>query len=159
VKHRDKHWRDILQEIFRFPVLEQRGVLLQFVSDLINDETAAGRQRIICFPQERAFLVDLENAERDARQDIVAASNAAALELERQRSCIPMDHMDTRIGRELPLERTRKCCVKLEQEQMRIWIHSSRNLARVHAFTWPVLGDHAWLAKIHFARDAFHQRF
>src|ERR1051326_3451648 len=49
VKYGNEHRRDILQEIFRFPMFEKRGVLLQFVGDLINDETAARRQRVIRF--------------------------------------------------------------------------------------------------------------
>ncbi len=83
MKNSNEHWRDILQEVFRFGVLEKCGVLLQFVGDLINDETAVRRQRIICFSQERAFLVDLENAERNSGKNIVAASDAATFELVR----------------------------------------------------------------------------
>jgi len=157
LKNSDEHWRDILQEVFRFRMLEKCGVLLQFVGDLINDETAARRERIIRFSQERAFLVDLENAERNSGKDIVAASDAATFELVRQRSCITMDHMHARIARELPLKSARERRVELEQEQMRIRIHPARDLARVHAFTRAVLGDHTRLAKIHFAGDAFHQ--
>ncbi len=41
MKNRDEHWRDILQEIFRFGTLENRGVLSQFVGDLVNDELAS----------------------------------------------------------------------------------------------------------------------
>src|SRR5438132_11252066 len=51
MKNSDEHWRDILQEVFRFRVLEKRGVLLQFVCYLINDETAARRQCIVRFSQ------------------------------------------------------------------------------------------------------------
>src|SRR6266481_3045658 len=51
MKNSDEHWRDILQEIFRFRVLEKCSVLLQFVGDLINDKTTARRQRIMRFSQ------------------------------------------------------------------------------------------------------------
>src|SRR5256885_5066898 len=51
MKNSDEHRRDILQGKFRFRVLEKRGVLLQFVCNLINDETAARRQRIVRFSQ------------------------------------------------------------------------------------------------------------
>src|SRR4030095_11484717 len=66
IKNRDEHRWYVLQEIFRFGVLEKCGVLLQFVCHLINDKAAAGRKRIVRFSQERTFLVDLENAERNA---------------------------------------------------------------------------------------------
>src|SRR5438445_10590811 len=62
VKNSIEHWRDMLQEVFGFVVLETCGVLLQSVGDLINDETAVRRQGIICFSKDRGFLVDLENA-------------------------------------------------------------------------------------------------
>src|ERR1700746_1485875 len=41
---------------------------------------------------------------------------------------------------------------------MRIRTHPSCNLARMHSFTRPVLGDRAWLAKIHLVGDTFDQR-
>src|SRR5262249_40478019 len=71
VKHRDKHWRDILQKILRFVALENGGVLPQFIGDLVNDEFAAGFERVVRFSQQRALLVDLENAERDARENVI----------------------------------------------------------------------------------------
>src|SRR4029450_13973764 len=51
VKHRNKHWRDILQEIFRFVALENGGVLPQFIGDLVDDELASGLERIVCLSQ------------------------------------------------------------------------------------------------------------
>src|SRR4030095_429544 len=94
VKHRDKHWRDILQEIFRFGALENGGVLPQFVGDLVNDEFAAGFECGVRFSQQRALLVDLENAERDAGENVIARGETVAFQLIRQRGCIAMDHMD-----------------------------------------------------------------
>ena len=129
MKNSDEHWRDILQEVFRFSVLEKRGMLLQFVCDLVNNETAASRQRIIRFSQEGAFLVDLEDAERNTGKDIVAESDAAPFELVRQRSGVTMDHMHARVARELPLESARERRVELEQEQMRIRTHPAGDLA------------------------------
>src|SRR5262249_28361428 len=51
VKQRDEHWRDILQEIFRFVALEKGGVLPQFIGDLVDDELATGRKRIVRLSQ------------------------------------------------------------------------------------------------------------
>ena len=66
LKNSDEHRRYVLQEILRFGAFEKSRVLLQFVGDLINDETATRRQRVICFLQESAFLFDFKNAERNA---------------------------------------------------------------------------------------------
>src|SRR5881409_2037545 len=49
VKNRDEHWRDILQEVFRFGALENGGVLSQLIGDLVNDEPAARLKCIIRF--------------------------------------------------------------------------------------------------------------
>src|SRR5213078_1408329 len=98
VKNRDEHWRDILQEILRFGALENGGVLPQFVGDLVNDELASLLKRIVRFSQQGTLLVDLENAERDAGEDVIARSETMAFQLVRQRGCIAMDHMDARIN-------------------------------------------------------------
>ena len=62
-------------------MLEKRGVLLQFVGYLVNDESAVRRESVIRFSKERAFLLDLENAERNARKDVIALSDAAPSQL------------------------------------------------------------------------------
>src|SRR5213078_5171303 len=82
VKHRDKHWRDILQEIFRFGALENGGVLPQFVGDLVNDELASLRKSVVRFSQQRAFLLDLKDAERDAGENVITRSKPVAFQLE-----------------------------------------------------------------------------
>src|SRR5213596_2826676 len=105
VKNRDEHWRDILQEILRFGALENGGVLPQFVGDLVNDELASLLKRIVRFSQQGTLLVDLENAERDAGEDVIARSETMAFQLVRQRGCIAMDHMDARITGKLPFQR------------------------------------------------------
>ena len=158
MKNRDEHWRDILQEIFRFGALEDRSVLPQFIGDLVNDELAARLKRIIRFSQQRALLLNFENAKRDAGENIIAGSKAVAFQLERQRSRIAMDHVNTAIGCKLPFQCPRQRRVKFEQEQMRIWCHPSRDLTRVHPLTRAVFRDHTRLGEIHFARDAFYQR-
>src|SRR5712691_4331117 len=97
-KYGDEHRRDILQEIFRVRALEKFGVLLQLVRHLINDETAAGRERVMRFLQERAFLVDLEDAERDAGKDVIAMRETAAREFLWQPGRVSVHHMDAPIA-------------------------------------------------------------
>ena len=72
----------------------------------------------------------------------------------RLRRGIPMDDAYAPIPGKLPFELMREGRVELKQEQMRTGTHASRDLARVHAFTWAVLGDHAGLAEIHLVGDA-----
>src|SRR5712672_1202883 len=66
VKYRDKHWRDILQKIFRFGALKNGGVLSQLIGDLVNDKLAVRLKGIVRLSQQSALLLDLENAERNA---------------------------------------------------------------------------------------------
>jgi hypothetical protein len=68
-----------------------------------------------------------------------------------------MNHMHAAIPCELPFQCSGQRGVKLEEEQMRIRSHPSRDLTRVHAFPRAILCDHARLSEIHLARDAFHQ--
>src|SRR5262245_51118820 len=51
VKHRNKHWRDILQKIFRFVALENGGVLSQLIGDLVNNKFAVRLKRVVRLSQ------------------------------------------------------------------------------------------------------------
>ena len=97
-------------------MLEQGRVLFQFVRDLIDDETATRRQRIICFLQESAFLLNFKDAERDTRKNIIAAIDTVALQFMWQRGCIAMDHMYTPVADKLAFQIARERPVQLEQK-------------------------------------------
>ena len=94
MENRDEHRGDILEKIFRFRAIENRRVLAQFVRDLINDEMAALRERVVRFREQGALLLDLQNAERDARNDVVAVRDAPTLQLLRQARGISVDYVD-----------------------------------------------------------------
>jgi len=69
-----------------------------------------------------------------------------------------MNHMDAGVARKLAFEVAGERPIHLEEKQPRVRTHPSRNLPRMHPLARPVLGDHARLAQIHLAGDAFHQR-
>src|SRR4029453_152223 len=98
VKHRDKHWRDILQKIFRFVALESDGVLPQLIGHLVNNKLAVRLKRFVRLSQKCAFLLDLENADRNAGENVIAQSESAAFQLVRQRGRIAMNHMHASIA-------------------------------------------------------------
>src|SRR3954447_10192680 len=158
VKDRDKHWRDILQKIFRFVALENGGVLSQLICDLVNDKLAVRFKCIVRLSQQRALLFDFENAERNPRQNVITRSEPATLELVRQRSRIAVNHMHPAVAGKLPFQCSCQLRIEFKQEQMRIRCHSSRDLTRMHAFARAVLGYDARLAEVHFARHALHHR-
>jgi len=81
VKNSDEHRRDVLQEVFRFAMLEKRRVLLQFVGYLVNDESSVRRESVIGFLKERPFLLDRKNAEWNTRKDIIALGEPAPSQL------------------------------------------------------------------------------
>jgi len=62
-------------------VLKQRCVLLQLISDLVDDETATRRERVMGLLKKRPFLFNLENAEWNTRKDVIALGEAAPLQL------------------------------------------------------------------------------
>src|SRR5580704_10420801 len=99
-------------------MLEQGRVLFQFVRDLIDDETATRRQRIIGFLQECAFLLNFEDAERNTRKNIIAPNDAVTVEFMWQRSCITVNHTYTSVAGKLPFQIARERSVQLKQEQM-----------------------------------------
>src|SRR5436190_19133688 len=118
VKHRDKHWRDILQKIFRFVALENSGVLPQLIGDLVNDKTAVGLKCIVRLSQQRAFLLDLENAERNAGENVVTRIEPATFQLIRQRCRISMNDVYASVAGKLPFQCSCQLRVEFKQEQM-----------------------------------------
>src|SRR5262245_4203530 len=157
VKYRDKHWRDILQKIFRFVALKNGGVLPQLIGDLVNDKFAFRFECIVRLSEQCALLINLENAERNTGENVIARSESAAFQFVRQRGRIPMNHMHPTITCKLAFQGFGECRIEFKQEQMRILSHPSRDLARVHAFAGTVFRDHTRLREIHFAGDTLHQ--
>src|ERR1041385_3646965 len=130
----NEHRRNILQAILRFRVLEQRGVLSEFVRYLIDDEAAARRERVVGFPQERPFFVDLQNAERDAGEDVVAVGETETLQFLRKPRRITMNDVDPGIISELPFQIARESRIQFEQKQVRVNAHPAGDPARVDTF-------------------------
>ena len=67
-----------------------------------------------------------------------------------------MDDVYAPILGKLPFEMMSAGRVEPKQDQMRIRTHAPRDLARVHAFAWSVIGDHSWPTEVHLAGDAFN---
>ena len=154
LENSDEHGWDILQAVFRINMLEKRGVLFQFVGYLIDNETAARRQRVVRFLEQGAFLVDFENAEGDAGKNVIAVSESETPQFLRKSRGIAVDDVDPRIVGELVFEIARKRRIQFEQEEMGIRAHPSRDFAGMDALARAVFGNYPWLAKIHFVGHA-----
>ena len=100
-KNRDEHRRNVLQEIFGFSVLEKFGVLLQLVRDLVDNKSATGRERVVRLLKKSALLVDLQNAEWNSGNDVVAGFDPAAMKFSLQVRGVVVDHMNSWIVHEL----------------------------------------------------------
>ena len=70
-----------------------------------------------------------------------------------------MNHMHAWIVCKLSLQIARKRRVDLKQEQMRVWTHPSRDLARMDTLTRAIFRKHTRLAEIDLAGHAFNHRF
>src|SRR5438874_13308403 len=84
LENSDEHGGNVLQEIFGLCTLENFGVLLQFVCDLINDEAAASRERGMSLLQQSALFVDLQNAKRDFINDVIELVDTASAQSQRK---------------------------------------------------------------------------
>src|SRR6266487_2450680 len=116
LKNSNEHGRNVLQEIFGRRTLENFGMLLQFVGDLINDEATANCERVMSLLQQRALLVDLENAKRDAGNDIIARVDAASAQFQRKMRGVIVDDVHARIVTKLTLQIARESGVELEEQ-------------------------------------------
>ena len=159
LKNSDEHRRNILQKILRFGLLEKSGVLLQFVRHLIDDEAAAGLERVICFLQECAFLLDLKNAKWNTGKNVIAVIDAGDVSVHvAARRRRHGSHVTRAVAGKLPFQIARESAIQFEQEQVSNPDTSAvQSRANAH-LPRPVLGNHTWLAEIHLAGDAFHQR-
>src|SRR5438132_2721470 len=97
----DEHWRNVLQKILGRGVLEDFRVLLQLVGDLVDNEATAGRERIVRFLKKLALLVELKNAERNARDNVIARGDSPTPQFQRKMGRIVVDNLNTRITIEL----------------------------------------------------------
>src|SRR4029077_11891965 len=120
LENSDEHRRNVLQEIFGLRTLENFGVLLQFVGDLINDEAAASRERVMRLLQQRTLLVDLENAKWNPRNDIIACVDIASAQFQRKVRGVVVDNVDARIVTKLTLQIARESRVEFEEQQLTI---------------------------------------
>ena len=77
----DEHWWDIREKILRLRAIKKRGVLSEFIRDLVDDEATAVRKRLICFREQRPFFIDFENAKRNSGENIIAMRDAPAFQL------------------------------------------------------------------------------
>ncbi len=100
-KNGDEHWRNILQAIFRVRLFEERGVLLQLVSHLINDKGAAVRKRVMRFLQKRALFIDIQDTERNPGQDVVARGDPKALQFVWKGGGVAIVNVDARVSRQI----------------------------------------------------------
>ena len=154
----NEHWWNIREKIFRLHAIKKRGVLSEFIRDLIDDEATAVRKRLICFREQRPLFFDFENAERDSGENIIAVRNAPARQLLQQTRSIPIDNMDTGVSCKLATQIPGKSGIQLEEEQLGTRRHPAHNFSRVNAFTRAVLGYHPRFAEIHLARHLLYQR-
>jgi hypothetical protein len=158
LENSDEHRRDILQDVFGLGPAKEFGMLFQLVRDLINNELATGRERVMGLLQQLPLHLDLENAEWDTGDDKVAGRNAAPAQLARQMGRIIIDHVNTRIIHELPFQVARKCRIEFKKQQLGIGMHSARNLAGMNADAGAVFGNDSSIFKINLVGDALDQR-
>ena len=66
------------------------------------------------FREQGPLLVDLENAERNSGNDVIAVRDAPALQLIWQSGRVAIDHVNARVIGKLPPEIPGKCRIQLE---------------------------------------------
>src|SRR5438309_85836 len=158
LKNRDEHGRNVLQEILGLGALENFGVLLQLIGNLINNKLPASRERVVSLLEQGALLVDLQNAKWDAGNDIIARVDTASAQFQWQVHGVVVDDMHARILPKLTLQIARERRVKLEEKQLTIRSHPARDFARMHSFAGTVLRDHTRPVEINFTDHTFDQR-
>src|SRR4030095_16947562 len=132
-------------------------VLFQFVRDLVNDESAAGRERIVGLLKQGALLVDLQDAEWDPGNNVIARTDAAPFQFTLTLRGGVVEHVNARIVPELSLQIARESGIDLEQQKLAVRTHPPGDLARMNAFARAVFGAHLCALEIDFVGHPFNQ--
>ena len=153
-KFRDEHRRHIAQAILALRVGKVITVAAraQLIRDLVNDEC---RVRLRC--EHRVSVIEdlalfrlFEDAERNARDDIVAVRQTFFRQHIGELHAVLIVDADAQIVRELPAEMFAKFRINFKEQQVGIRMHPLRDLARVAAFAGTEFRDNTRSAVIHF---------
>ena len=90
-------------------------MLAQFVCHLINNEGAPGAEGVVGFAQQITFSFNLENAEWNSGDDVVAVRNTAFGQFRSNGRRIGIDHAYAPVTGELPGQVARKRGIKFKQ--------------------------------------------
>ena len=93
-----------MQKIFRLRVSKNFGVLSQFVRYLVNNKAPTRSEGIMRFLQQRTFLCDIQNTERNAGENIIALRDATMVEFLGQGRCVSIEDMNAGVIQKLPLQ-------------------------------------------------------
>jgi hypothetical protein len=116
------------------------------------------RERVECLFQQAALFADLEDAEGDAGEDIVAMGDVPLREFGRQALGVRVDDFHPRVPRELVPEMPRKVRIQLEKEEFGVGMHPFGDLPAVAALARAELGDGARNGEIELAGNPADQR-
>jgi hypothetical protein len=148
----DEHRRQVAQAILAFHAREMAAVADEFVRDLVDDE---GRvilrgQRFEGVPQQGALLIRLADAERDARDDVIAVAVATLGKLFVQEAGILIEDLDPGVIAELLPEVLGKLGVQFKKNQAGFRIHPPGDFPGMAAFAGAIFDDHARDTEVHF---------
>jgi hypothetical protein len=162
IELRDEHRGEINQAVLALGVGEMITMSIgpEFVRDLVNDEGGVGfrPEHRVGVIQDLAFLVLLQNAERDARDDVVAVRQTRVREDVWESGAIRVVHRDSPVIGELRLQMRAELAIELKEEEPGIRVHAADDLAGVTAFPRPVFSDDPRHGVIHFPRNPPNQR-
>jgi hypothetical protein len=162
IELRDEHRGEINQAVLALGVGEMIAVPIgsELIRDLVNDEGGMGfrPEHRVGVVQDLAFLVLFQDAERDARDHLVAMRQTGVREDVWESGAIRVVHRDSPVIGELGLQVRAELAVELKEEEPGIRVHAADDLAGVTAFPRPVFSDDPRHGVVHFSRDAPNQR-
>jgi hypothetical protein len=161
IELRDEHRGEIDQAILALRVGEMIAMPIgpKLVRDLVNDEGGVGfrSEHRVGVVQDLALLVLLQNAERDARDHVIAMRQTGVRQDVWEGGAVCVVHGDSPVIGELGLQMRAQFAIQLKEEQLGIGVHPADNLAGVAAFPGPILGDDPRHGVVHFPRDPPNQ--
>jgi hypothetical protein len=162
IELRDEHRREINQAILALGVGEMIAMPVgpELVCDLVNDEGGMGfgPEHRVGVVQDLPLFVLFQDAERDARDHVVAMRQTGVRQDVWEGGAIGVVHGDSPVIGELRLQVRAQLAIEFKEEQLGIRVHAADDLAGVTAFPRAVLGNDPRHRVIHFPRDPPNQR-
>jgi hypothetical protein len=129
------------------------------VAMLVDEKRATGHERLARGLDERVALLRAQKRKRNAAQDVIGFFRAGLLEKARHVLRRLFENLHARIVAKLLAQTAHEVGVRLDEDELPLRSHFSKNGPAENPRRRAVLNDHAACAQVHFLDHPPHQKW